>query len=190
MTRTALRTRQAENALARPLPSHPRGPRGPVARALAALPRANYVDDFLFHKMAADGVLPAPLTNDTEFLRRVTLDLTGRIPTPDEVRAFLADTRPDKRSKKIDALLSSDAFVDSFTLYWGNRFQVTSRYYNYIGLAGRTLFHALLRDFVKDDRSFRDLAPEPITATGASDRVGAVNFIVRGFQQGDPVQDT
>jgi len=154
------------------------------------VPRNNFVDDLLFAKMEADGIQPAPLVGDAEFLRRVSLDLTGRIPAPEAIRAFLADSRPDKRDRIVDDLLASDAYVDYFTLYFGNRFQVTSRYYNYIGIPGRTLFHELLRDFLRRDRPFDDLARELIAASGDSYRVGAVNFIVRGIQQGDPVQDT
>ena len=52
----------------------------------------------------------APVANDAEFLRRVHLDLVGRIPTADEVRAFLADTAADKRLKVVDRLLASEEY--------------------------------------------------------------------------------
>src|SRR5690242_20722151 len=52
----------------------------------------NFIDRFIFGKLQRDGVPHAPLSTDYEFLRRVSLDLTGRIPAPDEVRAFVADS--------------------------------------------------------------------------------------------------
>ena len=55
----------------------------------APVPRRNFVDEHIFGKMERDGVPHAALTDDNEFLRRATLDLTGRIPTPQEVTAFV-----------------------------------------------------------------------------------------------------
>src|SRR5258708_24595937 len=68
--------------------------------------RKNFVDNYIFDKMQRDGIPHAPLANDTEFLRRVTLDLTGRLPTPEQIRRFLQDTDPNKRDKRIDSLVS------------------------------------------------------------------------------------
>src|SRR5260370_10810822 len=80
----------------------------------APVPRRNYVDEQIFGKMERDGVPHAALTADNEFLRRATLDLTGRIPTPQEVSAFTADTDPAKRDKAIEKLLNSEAYVDKW----------------------------------------------------------------------------
>ena len=60
---------------------------------------AGSIDALLFADMQAKGVVPAARTTDWEFIRRVTLDLTGRIPTPARVLAFVADTAPDKRAQ-------------------------------------------------------------------------------------------
>ena len=64
---------------------------------------------------AAVGPIAAP-ASDADFVRRIYLDLTGAIPTPEEARAFLADPSPDKRTKLIDALLASPAFNRHMTL--------------------------------------------------------------------------
>src|SRR5690349_3066868 len=74
-----------------------------VGRA-SETPRRNLVDDYVFGKMRALGVEPAPLSSDSEFLRRVYLDLTGRLPEPAAAKAFLADSDPGKRDKLIDSL--------------------------------------------------------------------------------------
>src|SRR5262249_17734566 len=66
----------------------------------------NYVDREVFAKLHRLNMIPSDLSSDAEFLRRVTVDTIGSLPTPDEVRAFLADKSPDKRVKKIDELLA------------------------------------------------------------------------------------
>jgi hypothetical protein len=71
----------------------------------APVPRHNFVDQHIFAKMERDHVPHAALTSDNEFLRRVTLDLTGRIPSAPEVRDFVADTDTAKRDKLIDRLV-------------------------------------------------------------------------------------
>ncbi len=150
---------------------------------------ANLIDDYIFGKMAADGVVPAPPATDAEFLRRVSLDLTGRIPSVEQVEQFLKDDNPLKRGKLIDSLIGSDGYVDRWTLFFGNHFGVTSRYY-YIGIPGRNLFHEYLRDFVKNDRSWADLAQDVIASSGSNNQSAALNFLARGIPMGESMQDT
>jgi hypothetical protein len=82
-----------------------------VARAAPAgfqypvVPEANYIDQLVLAKLRRLNIVPSDRSDDAEFLRRVTLDTIGSLPSPDEVRAFLADTDPDKRAKKIDSML-------------------------------------------------------------------------------------
>ena len=140
--------------------------------------------------MVQDGVQPAQLTNDPEFLRRISIDLTGRIPSPEQVKDFVADRSPNKRSDLIDRLMASETFVDYWTFFYSNHFEVTSRYYNFIGIPGRNLFYYYLRDFVARDRSYALVASELISSKGDSFKTASPNFLVRAIQQGDPIQDT
>jgi hypothetical protein len=78
----------------------------PGAGAYPDVPAANLVDREVFAKLRRLNVIPSELSSDAEFLRRVTIDTTGGLPTPDEVRAFVADRDPHKREKLIDRLLS------------------------------------------------------------------------------------
>ena len=78
-----------------------------------AISRKNVIDDELFSRMAADGVPSAPIASDSEFLRRVYLDLTGKIPSADAVEAFLADRSETKRETLIDNLLAKLRSVDA-----------------------------------------------------------------------------
>lgn len=73
--------------------------------AYPKLTEVNYVDHEVFAKLRSLNIVPSDLASDAEFLRRLTIDTIGTLPTPEEVRAFLADTRPDKRARKIDELL-------------------------------------------------------------------------------------
>lgn len=71
-----------------------------------AAPEVNYIDKHVFTKLKRLNVEPSALASDAEFLRRVTIDTIGTLPTPDEVRAFLNNKDPNKRAQKIDELLA------------------------------------------------------------------------------------
>src|SRR5262249_41560601 len=129
---------------------------------------ANFIDDYIFGKIAADGVPVAPMTTDQEFLRRIMLDLTGRIPTVAQADAFIADPNPDKRNAMIESLLASSAYVDRWTLWWGDKYQVGSNYYNIISIASRNRFYFFVRDMVERDRPYDEFAAQMITAAGDS----------------------
>jgi len=156
----------------------------------AALERRNLIDEHLLGKMQADGVEPAPLATDAEFLRRLFLDATGRIPTPARAEAFLASDEPNKRAQLIDELLRSEEYVDRWALFYRDLFEITTRYYNYVSPQGRNRFDAFLHDFLRQDRSYAQVAREMIAAEGDSHESGPVNFVGRAIQQGDPLQDT
>ena len=69
------------------------------------------IDQFVVGKLRRLGIVPSELCNDAEFLRRVSLDITGTLPTAQEVEAFLTDASPDKRSRKIDELLERPTYA-------------------------------------------------------------------------------
>jgi hypothetical protein len=71
-----------------------------------AVAEVNYIDHEVFAKLRRLKIVPSELASDEEFLRRVTIDTIGSLPTPEEVRSFLADADPEKRAKRIDTLLS------------------------------------------------------------------------------------
>ncbi len=153
--------------------------------------QVNYVDEEIFGRMNADHVAPAPLSSDAEFLRRVTLDLTGRIPDAATVSAFLADPSSDKRSRMIDTLLASDAFVDRWTFFYDETFQNTAfatsgREYS----QGRNAWHAYFQDAVRSHKPWDVMAREIIGATGVNTAAGQANYVVRQIQTNGPIQDT
>ncbi len=97
----------------------------PVMRAVTSRTGSDYpqleiateIDRFVQAKLKKLGILPSALSTDSEFLRRVSIDLSGTLPTPDEVIQFCADTSDDKRQRKIDELLERP----SYAAWWTNR---------------------------------------------------------------------
>ncbi|HYL78968.1 MAG TPA: DUF1553 domain-containing protein [Bryobacteraceae bacterium] len=147
------------------------------------------IDRYIFQAIAAANVTPAPLTTDYEFVRRVTLDLTGRIPTASQVTNFVSDSSPDKRSKYIDSLLSSSQWVDKWTQYFGDFFQNNST--NAQGTRrfqdGVVAFNKYIRDSLSSGKPYDQLAREVITATGSNSYTqGELNYIVGGVVSGNP----
>jgi hypothetical protein len=165
----------------------------PKSGTIVFPPRANFIDDEIFNKMQQDGVAPAPLSSDAEFLRRVTLDLTGQIPTPDAVKAFLADTSPDKRAKTIDALIASDAFVDRWTMWFGDlvqnvRVAANSREQP----QGRNAYYHYIHNSIAANKPYDQMVREVLSSSGDSftDASGSVNYWIRNIQDNGPIQDT
>ena len=78
----------------------------------------NAIDDFVLAKLEADGIAPSPEASKATLIRRVSLDLTGLPPAPDEVRAFLADNRPDAYERLVDRLLDSPHYGEKWGRYW------------------------------------------------------------------------
>jgi hypothetical protein len=78
----------------------------PAGTTYPDVPAVNFIDRAVFAKLKRLNIVPSDLADDATFLRRVTIDTIGTLPTPDEVRTFLADERSDKRARKIDELLA------------------------------------------------------------------------------------
>ncbi|NNE92351.1 MAG: DUF1549 domain-containing protein [Verrucomicrobiales bacterium] len=81
-------------------------------------PANNYIDELVFAKLKDLRILPSELCSDEDFLRRVTIDLTGILPTPEEYDAFITSTDPDKRTRLVDDLVSRDAFGEVWAARW------------------------------------------------------------------------
>src|SRR5262249_33809996 len=129
----------------------------------APVPRQNFVDEHIFSKMERDGIPHAALTSDNEFLRRVMLDLTGRIPSPQDVTAFAADPDPAKRNKLIAKLLSSEEYVDK----WAYTFMDIFRANGKMG-RGQNLFHYWMKENLRVDRPYDDVARSIIASSAKS----------------------
>jgi hypothetical protein len=151
-------------------------------QATGPVPHRNFIDDEIFGKMQRDSVPHAPLTSDQEFIRRVKLDLAGRIPSPGEVRDFAADTSPDKRSKLIEKLVGSPEWVDKWAYFYMDTFRANGKM-----ARGLNLFYYTLKESLASDRPYDDWARDLISASAKSNYVvAAANPISREHVEGKP----
>jgi hypothetical protein len=141
------------------------------------VPAANFIDEKLTGKWKDLGLTPSPLCTDEEFLRRASLDTIGTLPSPAEVRAFLADRSPDKRVKLIDGLLDRPEFVDFWALKWGDLLRISR---DQLEDKGMWSFHNWVRAQVRDNRPLDEFARDVITAEGSTFTDGPANFYRTG----------
>lgn len=129
---------------------------------------ARRVDELLEQRMKKEGVEPAPIADDGEFLRRVYLDLTGVIPRPGEARQFLNDTRPDKRQRVIAELLTSPRHATHLANTWRQVILPGNIDFEDLqNVAGVQNF--LRRQFANEDLRYDRLVSEFLTASGGGD---------------------
>ena len=135
----------------------------------------NPIDRLVAAKWDRMKIKPSELCNDADFLRRVTLDLSGLPPTADQVRAFLADTTPtqEKREKLIDQLIASEAFVDHWTSKWSDLLQVNSKF---LGKEGATKFREWIRESVAGNKPYDKFVHEIVTASGSNRENPAASY--------------
>lgn len=135
----------------------------------------NYIDQFVDAKLKRLKILPSPPIDDAAFLRRVSLDLIGAPPTPQEIRDFVADKTDSrtKRSRFVDKLLARPEFVDHWTLKWGDLLQNSRRY---LGDKGMWAFREWIRDSVAQNKPYDKMVRELLTARGSAYENPAANF--------------
>ncbi|HEY0551613.1 MAG TPA: DUF1549 domain-containing protein, partial [Verrucomicrobiae bacterium] len=127
----------------------------------------NAVDEHVMAKMQSLRIPPSELCDDATFLRRACLDAIGTLPTAQEARDFVADTRADKRALLIDELLARPEYVDYWTLQFADLLQNRKeRDHDVRGTKGVRAFHAWLRTQVAANRPWNELAREVLTASG------------------------
>jgi hypothetical protein len=148
-------------------------PHGERLKEIADFQPANYIDDLTLAKWKKLGLRPSPLADDAVFLRRVSLDLCGRLPTAAEARAFLADTAADKRAKLIDRLLDSPDYPAYFAMRWGTILRNSN-------LAGSTnaayAFHNWIKDSIARNRPYDEFVRGIVAAAGEWQEAPAINW--------------
>lgn len=140
---------------------------------LSTEPRANFIDEEILRTLTLLRLPVSPSADDAAFMRRVHLDLTGRLPEPGAVETFLSNTVADKRARLVESLLSSDAFNDYWTLRFARLLHMHSLPNEKEGVRA---YAAWLRGELAARRPFHDIARELLTATGDSHVVGPANF--------------
>ncbi len=168
-----------------------------VARAKpfvsAASGNGGLVDQYIYNALSANGIQPADLTTDYEFIRRVSLDLTGRIPTAAAVTQFVASVDPNKRAALIDSLLASSAWVDKWTVYFSDLYKNTaSNTQVQIHNEGRNAFYKYIHDSLAANKPYNRMATEMIAAQGTDSfdqSNGQLNYLPLSVVGGGPAQD-
>ena len=149
-------------------------------------PSSNYIDELVFEKLKKLRIHPSNLSSDEHFLRRVTLDLAGTVPTPEEYHAFMADTSSDKRAKKIDELLERPSFADIWTTKWGEWLRLRTDTNVGLGTAPKAgaKYYAWLREQFGKDRPVSELFHDLLTGTGSTYTNPPANFYTMMPQSG------
>jgi hypothetical protein len=138
------------------------------AQALAAK-----IDQRIAERWAKEGIKPAALADDAEFLRRVYLDLAGRIPRTSEAREFLEDKAPDKRARLIEKLLAGPGYVSHFTHVWRGLMLPEANNLRFLDFNFSAWVGKQLREDVPYDQMVRELLTAPVVLNGGQ----------RGFAQ-------
>jgi hypothetical protein len=152
--------------------------------------QGNYIDQYIFAVLKRLGITPAEPAGDAEFLRRVSLDLTGRIPSGPAVAEFVADPNPDKRAQAIDRLLETPEWADRWTMFFGELYRNTlnTTQLNRLQQA-RDQYHYYILDSLRANKPYHEMARELVSAGGNTWEIGQANFTLSGRTTGGPVQD-
>ncbi len=140
---------------------------------LSTAPRYNWIDDQILQTLQELRLPPSPQADDATLLRRVTLDLTGRLPTPKDVRRYLADRDPDKFSKLVDRLLESPKFTEYWTFEFAKLLRIRAQPQE---TQAANTFHAWVRERLAQDASWAEMATALLTAQGDTHTNGPANF--------------
>ncbi len=151
-------------------------------------PERNFVDTAVMNRLRRLGLPPSPVCNDGTFIRRATIDIAGRLPTADEVRAFLADSSAGKRDRLVDRLIASPDYADNFAAKWSavlrnKRRNGTDSIYTF-------RFHDWLRDALDRNLPYDQIVRGVLTAAGDAEAHPPVQWFREVSQPGLQMEDT
>jgi hypothetical protein len=145
---------------------------------------ANRIDEIIFAKLKSLDIEPA-LCSDAVFIRRAFLDLTGKLPTAEEAKAFIRDSDKNKRVVLIDRLLEESAHFDYWAMKWSDILRVKAEFPVKVWPNAAQAYHRWVWDSIAQNRPYDQFARELLTSSGSNFRVGPVNFY-RAIQNKTP----
>ena len=140
---------------------------------LSKWPTTHAIDKLTAAKWAELRLTPSELVGDGLYLRRVYLDACGITPTPDEIRAFVADPSPDKRERVIDALIARPEFAQHWAQLWSDLLRNEEKA---LDRKGVQLFHRWIKASIAADQPLTEFAREVLSARGSTYANPAANF--------------
>lgn len=141
------------------------------------IPFNNYIDELVQEKWKKLRITPSELCSDEKFLRRVFIDLVGRLPDRETYDAFLADTSDDKRARLVDELLTRKEFVELWVMYWAEQLQMRSG--NDFSYKSMLLYYNWLKEKISNDVPFDQMVRELLASSGGTFRNPATNYFQR-----------
>ncbi len=160
---------------------HPGSP-ATAAEASPVKAKAAQIDQLVAKDLQKNNLKPNPQASDEVFVRRVYLDVIGRVPTKRETLDFLESKDAGKRSKLIDTLLASDGYSQNFYNFWADVLRVQS---TTIGggatAAAGFAYEKWLKDSLHDNKPYDQMVRDLVTARGATYENGAVGFYIRDY---------
>ncbi len=134
---------------------------------------AGVIDELVFAKLRELKLQPSEICDDSTFLRRASLDLTGTLPTAEQARQFLNDPAPDKRAQLVEQLMQRPEFAEWWALKWSDMLRVEEKTLDVKGTAG---FHAWLRSAFATGMPLDELVRSLVTGQGSTYSQPAANF--------------
>jgi hypothetical protein len=137
----------------------------------------NYVDQLVNAKLDKLRMFPSGICDDETFLRRANIDITGTLPTSDEVKAFLADKDAQKRAKKVDQLLARNEFVDIWAMKWSELLQIRSSN-NQAQASYKSVltYYTWIREQLEKNVPVNEMARQLLASTGSNMENPATNY--------------
>ena len=135
---------------------------------------SDWIDDLVDAKLASLRIAPSGICDDETFLRRVTLDLVGLVPTPEEREAFLADTSPDRRARVVDQLMTRKEFVELWVMKWSEILQIRSQ--GDVSPKAAILYHQWLDRRIAANEPVDTMVRDLLTASGGTFDNPATNY--------------
>ena len=137
------------------------------------LPRSNFIDTLVYAKLRSLRLWPSRISTEGDFIRRIHLDLTGRLPSPGEVQEFLADKASRKRDRLVERLIASPEFVDFWAYRLSDLFRVSR-----LALKdkGMWAYYSWIQESVRVNKPWSQMVREVLTATGNTFLDGPTNY--------------
>ncbi|HCD31143.1 MAG TPA: hypothetical protein DER01_01970, partial [Phycisphaerales bacterium] len=157
----------------------------PLSAAFPSVPANNQIDTLVFDHLKALGIPPSDLCTDEVFVRRVYLDVIGRLPTQEQAQTFLADTDLAKRSKLIDQLLASDAFADFAALKWSDLLRIKSEFPSNLWPNAVQAYYQWVRSSIMANKPYDQFVRELLVSSGSNFREPTSNYY-RALADRDP----